>query len=206
MRTKPLMLTALLASALPALATPDSQRIDNPGVGEMPPSEYLDAALATIADNAYYSERVDWPSLRPELQQLATGATGPEGTHPAIMQALHALGDRHSHLVPRSRLENSASGPGTDADIDYGIRAESLGRVGYLNVPGFAFTNAERGAAFSKALRNHLETQAAAGACGWIVDLRGNTGGNMYPMIQGLSGLLGGETLGYFIGRKKRTP
>lgn len=40
---------------------------------------------------------------------------------------------------------------------------------------------------------------------GWIVDLRGNTGGNMYPMIAGLGPLIGEGILGYFIDRKGGT-
>jgi len=32
---------------------------------------------------------------------------------------------------------------------------------------------------------------------GWIIDLRGNSGGNMYPMLAGLSSLLGEGVLGY---------
>lgn len=208
LRTKHPILIALFALSMPALAATDSARTDNPGSGETNAREYLDAALSTIADNAYYAERVDWSTFRPELKQLAAGATRPEETHPAIRRALQALGDNHSHFVPRSRREKLASGPGPgpDTDASNGIRAETLGRVGYLSVPGFAFTNAERGAAFTKALRDHLDAQAAAGVCGWIIDLRQNTGGNMYPMIQGLSGLLGGETLGYFVRREVRTP
>lgn len=214
LRAKHPTLIALLALALPVLATTDSARTDNPGAGEVNAREYLDAALATIADNAYYAGRVDWPTLRPELERLAAGATTPEETHPAIRRALQALGDNHSQLAPRSHVEMAASGPGStsagdsdsDSHSDHGIRVETLGRVGYLSVPGFAFTNAERSAEFSETLQRHLDAQAAAGACGWIIDLRGNTGGNMYPMIQGLSGLLGGETLGYFVSHEGRTP
>jgi C-terminal processing protease CtpA/Prc len=76
--------------------------------------------------------------------------------------------------------------------------------VGIIRVPGFQSTNPALAEAFANTLRGHLEAQAAAGACAWIIDLRSNTGGNMYPMIQGLSGLLGGEILGYFVGRQDR--
>lgn len=34
---------------------------------------------------------------------------------------------------------------------------------------------------------------------GWIVDLRGNTGGNMWPMLAGLAPLTGAGPLGYFV-------
>jgi hypothetical protein len=163
---------------------------------------YLEAALALIEREAYFSPRVDWPRLRAEVDSLAAGAVTPGDTHVAIAYALEALGDGHSHFVsPRLRQELASAG-GDEPAQD--IEARSMGRVGYLRVPGFQSIHPARGAAFSDTLRGHLARQAAAGACGWIVDLRANTGGNMYPMVQGLSGLLGGETLGHFVGREQR--
>jgi peptidase S41-like protein len=38
----------------------------------------------------------------------------------------------------------------------------------------------------------------SAGACGWVVDLRQNTGGNMWPMLAGVGPLLGAEVVGSF--------
>lgn len=179
------------------------QAIGNDGQAASPAArEYLAAALALIERNAYFSARVDWDRLRTEVDILAAGAITPADTHDAIAYALAALGDGHSHFISPRRIEHLAS-PGDEKPLA-GIIAKPLGRVGYLRVPGFTATNGSRGAAFAQALRDHLDEQAAAGACGWIVDLRGNTGGNMYPMIQGLSGLLGGDTLGYFVGRQRR--
>src|SRR5690606_3181493 len=141
---------------------------------------------------------------RPELDKLASGATGPAETYPAIRQALSALGDGHSHLALPSHVDRLSSPP---ANISgHGITAKMLGRVGYVGVPAFASTNSARGEQFAQPLRGHLDRQAAAAACGWIVDLRDNTGGNMYPMSQGLSGLLRGDTLGYFVGLNDRSP
>ena len=34
---------------------------------------------------------------------------------------------------------------------------------------------------------------------GWIVDLRGNFGGNMWPMLLSVEPLIGNGTLGYFV-------
>jgi carboxyl-terminal processing protease len=37
------------------------------------------------------------------------------------------------------------------------------------------------------------------GVCGWVVDLRGNTGGNMWPMIAGVGPIVGEGILGFFV-------
>jgi len=165
---------------------------------------YLDTAMSLVEENAYFSNRLEWAELRPRLLATAAGAAAPADTHAAISFLLRALGDSHSHFVSPEASERIASPQGDDPTL--GISAKQLGRVGYLRVPGFTSTNPVRGKAFTHALRSHLEAQAKAGTCGWIIDLRDNTGGNMYPMIRGLSGVLGADTLGYFVGKASRQP
>ncbi len=46
----------------------------------------------------------------------------------------------------------------------------------------------------------------AGKTCGWLVDLRGNIGGNMWPMLDGVGPILGSGTVGWFVfpdGRKQ---
>ena len=43
-----------------------------------------------------------------------------------------------------------------------------------------------------------------SGPKGWVIDLRFNNGGNMYPMLAGLSPLLPKGVLGYFINNKNK--
>ena len=38
------------------------------------------------------------------------------------------------------------------------------------------------------------------GACGWVIDLRGNVGGNMWPMLLAIGPLLGDGLAGSFVG------
>jgi len=52
-----------------------------------------------------------------------------------------------------------------------------------------------------------MRTLAAAHPCGWIVDLRGNDGGDMWPMLTTVIPLLDASTVGYFVGPDgQRTP
>lgn len=185
----------------------DSVELTAHRIDDLPPPsaaarEYLDEALALVEKNAYFAGRVDWAAMRKEAYAIAAGAKTTPDTHEAVRRVLLALGDGHSQFVPPEQGAQLAS-PQADSSIP-GISATQVGRVGILRVPGFQSTNEARGEAFANALRGRLETQSGAGACGWIIDLRANTGGNMHPMIQGLSGLLGGETLGYFVGRHGR--
>jgi C-terminal processing protease CtpA/Prc len=49
----------------------------------------------------------------------------------------------------------------------------------------------EAGRPYAAVLRDGVRRLDGQGACGWIVDLRGNSGGNVWPMIDGLGALLG---------------
>jgi carboxyl-terminal processing protease len=164
---------------------------------------YLDTALDLIQHQAYYADRLDWPKLREASHALARDARRPSDTYPAIRKVLAALADRHSHLVPPEEVANQQS---EQVRGDYGVESSTLGTIGYVRVPGFAGAGRAPGAAFASQIRSAIRAQAAAGTCGWIVDLRGNMGGNMHPMLAGLRDLLGDGELGYFVNRAGRQP
>ena len=54
-------------------------------------------------------------------------------------------------------------------------------------------------AAFADAIQAAIRQADRAELAGWIVDLRGNTGGNMWPMLAGFGPVLGEGTAGFFI-------
>jgi C-terminal processing protease CtpA/Prc len=53
--------------------------------------------------------------------------------------------------------------------------------------------------AFSDSLLHLVGSLDAQHACGWIVDLRGNLGGNMWPMLLGVEPILGDGEVGAFV-------
>lgn len=69
---------------------------------------------------------------------------------------------------------------------------------GYVEVPEFV-GNKKLITEYARKLQDVVRRLDATTPEGWIVDLRRNSGGNMWPMIAGLGPLLGDGTLGYFI-------
>jgi carboxyl-terminal processing protease len=65
--------------------------------------QYLERALSYMQDRSVKRGVVDWPNLRHRVSALVDGAESPEDTYPAIREALHALGDRHSWFIPADR-------------------------------------------------------------------------------------------------------
>ncbi len=158
---------------------------------------YLDSALALMARHSVRRAQVDWAALRAGARRRLHGARDEAGTWPAIRWALRELGDRHSFfLSPAEARRSAAAGSAWAADSSAGLLE---GRVGYVRIPAYAGEDSALAARFAQAVQDAIAGQAAAGACGWVVDLRGNGGGNMWPMLAGLGPLLGGERLGAFV-------
>ena len=159
--------------------------------------EYLQDALEKIHRRAYYSDRVDWIRAHAAAAVLASGAQTSGDTYDAIRYVLALLGDHHSHLVEPVRVQEAKTSTARDFEVRGGI----LNGVGYVALPGYNGQNAERSAAYSSAIQRYIDDAQSHHACRWIVDLRNDIGGNMYPMLAGLHALLGDEPLGYFHNR-----
>src|SRR5262249_243457 len=62
----------------------------------------------------------------------------------------------------------------------------------------FNISSPSLGEPYVRDARNLLEEMDRRGVCGWVVDLRYDGGGNMWPMLNGVSGLFDDGVLGYF--------
>lgn len=156
--------------------------------------EMLDIAISTISVNALNAGRVDWSaererSLTSDLKHLPA-----QEAYSRIQKLLTALEDRHSFVLPP---ENAASYR-ANAIATRAIEAREIKDIGYLLVPGLRGTAVGESGAFSDQLCQQVSRLAPAASAGWIIDLRANTGGNMWPMINGLRPLLGDAGIGAF--------
>ena len=132
---------------------------------------------------------VDWPVLREQALEYARGATTPAEAHLAVRFAVRALGDRHSYLqspaVTRELQTTAVANARTGAALA-APRARRFANVAHLLVPSFAGGTPVQQVEFAESLKNIIQQHDEAGVCGWVVDLRQNTGGNLWPMLAGL--------------------
>ena len=175
-----------------------------------PAAKYLDGALKTLERSSIHRKTVDWKALRDSAYAWADGASTPEEVWPALHLALRFV-DPHSFLqtprpmgAPRRPVSFSGAagraGPRSAPPIPMPTPALE-DRIGYLVVPGFQGPNRPE---FVDALQGSIREFDEAGACGWIVDLRFNRGGNMWPMLAGVGPLLGAERVGAFVNASNR--
>jgi C-terminal processing protease CtpA/Prc len=77
-----------------------------------------------------------------------------------------------------------------------------LGGIGYLELPEhIGVGDLPSGDTYQNVSQRAIELADHPPACGWIVDLRRNGGGNMWPMLAGVGPLLGNGYVGAFVGR-----
>jgi carboxyl-terminal processing protease len=185
-------------------------------------ASYLDEAIDIIRANALYRDSVDWQRLRADAHTWIRGSSATTySAYPAIRHVLRSLGDNHSFLQlsdSLQQLERRHAGtpgrtdPGAHAQppSPYGSRMQPEGRVidargariGFVFMP-----QGRRDDAFATRFAAMVDTIGRANVCGWIVDLRGNGGGDMWPMLAGIGSLLGEGEVGGWVhanGRSER--
>jgi carboxyl-terminal processing protease len=169
---------------------------------------YLDKSLSIIQQNALNTKDIDWNKLREDVYKKASGAQRYEdilSIYPFIFQKIN---DHHGSLKYKSKTyswnkpsQNETNAAKTLATKKYlTVRSEKIGKdIGYILVPGNSDFRGQHMDSITKSIKKAIAQVNAKNIRGWIVDLRVNTGGNMYPMIAGLSDLIGEGKVGGFL-------
>lgn len=158
-----------------------------------------------IKKSAIYADSLNWSAISAELDDLSKGLKTKEDAHILIqhvLSCLRAAGDNHSFLLSSNDAKENAV-KNTDGRMPYGKLLENC--IGYIYVPGFSSWSDTASLRFATKIQSIIKELEKENIKGWIVDLRENTGGNMYPMIAGLGPLLDEGTLGNFIRPGKKT-
>lgn len=160
---------------------------------------FISEVLAIAEKSSVVKDSVNWDNMRRDMLSLASGAKTTLDCYASVnylIRELYAKGDNHSGFYPpefntRNKTDNA---DGRQPEGKY------LGNsIAYISVPGFSSINEKLSDAFATKIQALIKTlDSSYTITKWVVDLRENTGGNMYPMIAGLGPILGNDTLGYF--------
>jgi carboxyl-terminal processing protease len=209
-----------LAGKKPVPAPQVSPTAISPGA-----AAFLDNAIDIMRQHALHGQGVDWVAVRTEAFKRAGGAFNPIDTYPAIYWALVQLGDPGSHLrlppglypdqiallqqAEKEALNAAPGGARTETSIPTAFTSRRLpeghivtaqGRnFGYVVLPRCSAKDNDGLLLYAADVRRLLTDLSAQNAKGWIVDLRGNTGGNMWPMLTGIGPILGDGPVGSFV-------
>ncbi|MFE7094380.1 S41 family peptidase [Streptomyces erythrochromogenes] len=160
---------------------------------------YLTHVLDLLQNFSLDKNKIDWPEVRRKAFAEAAGAKTTADTYDAIDLAVKALDNPHTaFLRPEQAAEFKPSpeveAPGTGVPPTM-PRGRLVGQeIGYVSLP-----TTERIPGYAEAGAQVVRTLDASRRCGWIVDLRGDSGGAMWPKLDVLAPLLGDGHLGAFV-------
>lgn len=191
------VLLAVALSALVAVATAAAR----------PPAarSYLDHALGLMRSEAVVTPTEGWPSLMRNAHRMAAKARTDAQTYGAIISATEALyqaGDVHARFTNpfMAKLAAQAAKSTGTTSTPPSIAPLEGGKVRLLTLPAIGSApNTPNARRYETAALTAISAAEAAHApCGWIIDLRQNTGGDMYPMLLGIGPILGeGNVIGF---------
>lgn len=162
----------------------------------------VQAAVRIMRVHGLAREKVDFRKLAAQGCAIAGQARTPQQIYPAMRFMVDQLGDHHSFFFSREEIahwkgeDKSPDGSGERPAMPI-VRA--LGKFGYVKVPGLHSDKRAAKIAFAQAIQDGLRDLSNRDAKGWIVDLRDNDGGNMFPMLAGLAPLFDQSRLGYLV-------
>ena len=159
----------------------------------VPPSAetYGKNALSTIDKNGIFAGNDEWKSTYNECLKMIENAKSYDDTYDAIRKALSVGGGKHSMLMTKSESQD------TTESYDEVLSTVSLdGDIAIIKLPDFLGT-AEAGQKYAKVAEDFIHENRDK-IKGVVLDLRGNTGGDMGPMATAVSSLLPDGELVYY--------
>ena len=181
---------ALLALAVSAQAKPPPTAADE-----------LGAALKILKTKHIDRARADWPAIEAVAWKGLHRSGKPEEAYPAINGVIKALGEKHTSLFTRNEWKAQMTGEQQGGTKPIPLTQPQFrmlsDRIGYVHIYAFIGTS-EAVKAYEARFRIGMTQLRKQGACRYIIDLRGNNGGNMWPMLNGVAPLLGNPPFGFF--------
>ena len=159
----------------------------------VPPSAetYGKNALFTIDKNGIFAGNDEWKSTYNECLKMIENAKSYDDTYDAIRKALSVGGGKHSMLMTKSESQD------TTESYDEVLPTVSIdGNIAIIKLPDFLGT-AEAGQKYAKVAEDFIHENRDK-IKGVVLDLRGNTGGDMGPMATAVSSLLPDGELVYY--------
>lgn len=163
----------------------------------------LDSIVRTIQRVSFYNTQ----AAQERIAKLdLSGCAQADSLHELATQltaVMNALGDHHGRIMldwqPIAWMSDATYSNNHDerspdqafwGEVQrgrYGFEASiRTGNVGYLRIPAVNGGDVQQ---VAQQFRHGLDSLLAAGADRWIIDLRVNSGGNMWPMLEALAPL-----------------
>ena len=156
-------------------------------------SDYLTETIDLLKKRSVNRNIIDWNEFRIDVFRKARKAKSIKDTYSAVKYAVTELKDKHSYFKPVTEAEEKSEMKPLPKLTD----EITPNDIGYIRIP-FCIGSESENSNYISRIRKKISEQSKKELKGWIVDLRGNFGGNMWPMLLSVEPLLGNGTVGYF--------
>ncbi|MBA4853800.1 S41 family peptidase [Emticicia sp. BO119] len=174
----------------------DAEPATNPEV-----EAYLNTLMSNMERYSINRKTINWETFRKNILTKAKGAQSIDDVKAkeAIQLALIQLEDSHSFFIT-SKGEYVTYKKTLNCTSPTPVIPTPGKEIGYVKVGTFSGSNlSEEANNYARAIQEAIKAADNDAIKGWIVDLRDNRGGNMWPMLVGIGPILGEGTAGYFI-------
>ena len=161
---------------------------------QSPEQEYVKKAVKLMDKHGLFAEGPAWEQTR--AAALEAKPASKEEAYEIARTALKVAGGKHSFI---STVESQQESAAEDKETEPSVTTLDDGIL-LIVLPHFSGQSADENQRYAKAVLDALpEADAPKGV---VIDLRGNTGGNMYPMIAAIHRFLPDDNILRFKTRK----
>lgn len=158
---------------------------------------FIDKSIALIKENSIDTENLKY--IERELYNKSQNLNSIDDVAPFYKEVFKQLNDYHGGLKYKGKTygwnnPSSIANPYLKEKIKVEKKVVSKvidKSIGYVRIPGnndFSFKKVD---SLSDDIVDHINSISSNKIAGWIIDLRVNTGGNMYPILLGLKEFIG---------------
>jgi hypothetical protein len=158
---------------------------------------FMNNMVDIMEANSINRYTINWTDFREQILDESKDIGRLEDADNVFRLALELLNDNHSRIVKPSGGFLFAPNPFNCDVIDLGS-VEVPDNIGYVKVDGFSGSGYDA-ILRAESIQEQIRNQDNVNITGWIVDLRNNTGGNMWPMLAGIGPILGNGLSGNFV-------
>jgi C-terminal processing protease CtpA/Prc len=158
--------------------------------------KYYDQIEKIVQKNSIVTDEVNFDSLKTCFDNKIDSFTSYTKVGIYFIKALQKAGDKHSFYFPKSFQDKQNE----KQQKNLAIKSSYIENgIGYVNVPTCFTTDPAIVKEYALQVREAIvKLDSEHTINNWIVDLRDNSGGTMWPMLEGLLPLLGEDNFGYF--------
>ena len=166
------------------------------GCAQSAEKQYVRKAVRIMDRDGLFADGGDWEIAR--MDALAAEPASMDEAYDVVREALKVAGGKHSFLWTKDQMAERAAEDEVTAPS-----VEMLdGDIVVITLPRFSGQTQEENKRYAMTVLDALPETLS----GLVIDLRGNTGGNMYPMIAAVHRFLPNDKILRFKTRKIISP